>query len=414
MRILWTVNTLFPEVGEKFGIKSTHSISWVEAMSKELVKCNDIQLAIACSCNVKTLITENYNGIIYYIVPNHDEKRNWSIVLNNFNPDIIHAYGTEKKHNLIISQLNNNIPILISLQGLLSEYEKNYYAGIDISKILRYTPIRDIIRPSGFISGRKDFIRRSKIEKRILRNVKNVEGRSTWDRVSARNINPDLNYYFCPRMLREPFYTSEKWNINAIQRHTIFVAQGNYPIKGLHFAIQAVAKLKRIYPDIKLIIAEKNFLDEVKGIKRIKTTGYKRYLFDMVKKLDVKGNLEFIGNQDAYGMTKKIKECHVALIPSSIENAPNSLAEAMILGTPCVASFVGGNMDMLVHNEEGFLYTYNEPNMLAEYIDNIFSSDELACKLSKNEIKKAEKRHNREKLVETLINIYEKIIDTEK
>ena len=98
---------------------------------------------------------------------------------------------------------------------------------------------------------------------------------------------------------------------------------------------------------------------------------------------------------------------HVALIPSAIENSPNSLAEAMLVGTPIVASYVGGVPDMLKDKEEGFLYCYNDPGMLATYISKIFESDELASYFSNNSRKTAWKRHDPLQLENTLIDIYD-------
>ena len=81
---------------------------------------------------------------------------------------------------------------------------------------------------------------------------------------------------------------------------------------------------------------------------------------------------------NAQDVAVRLSCSHVAVIPSAIENAPNSLAEAELVGTPVIASFVGGNMDMLTHNVDGFLYCYNEPGMLAEYIGRVFNDEELA------------------------------------
>ena len=408
MKILWTVNTFNQTVANKMGIKSSHAISWVEAMSDYLSKCDDVSLAIAAPCKLGELRKKNINGIVYYAVPQNEQS--WKNVINDFQPEIIHEYGTEKNHNLIVCNVAKKIPILVSLQGILSEYQRHYYAGIDMSTILRYSPLRDWIRPSGFITGRKDFKKRAKNEKILLQKVSYVEGRSTWDRVASLKINSKLKYYFCPRMLRRPFNESEAWNINNIERHTILISQGNYPIKGVHFAFIAIAALKEKYPDIKLVITGNNMFSEIKGWHRIMRTGYVRYLYDLAKKLNILDNIRFMGTKDAIGMVQVGKRVHVAVIPSSIENAPNSLAEAMMIGTPCIASYVGGNMDMLKHNEEGFLYCYNEPYMLAEYIDQIFESDELAIRFSENSRITAKSRHSPEKLVDTLLGIYTEII----
>ena len=134
------------------------------------------------------------------------------------------------------------------------------------------------------------------------------------------------------------------------------------------------------------------------------------YLKHLVKDLGVENYVNYTGVLNAEQMAKKTASVNAVIIPSSIENAPNSLAEAEITGTPTIATFVGGNMDMLKHNEEGFLYCYNEPNMLAEYISRIFDSDELASKFSANAKNTARKRHDPQLLEDTLIQIYKEVI----
>lgn len=408
MKILWTVNTFNQNIADAMGIKSSHAISWVEAMSDYLSKCENLSLAIAAPCELSELSKKIIDGIIYYAVPSNDNA--WKNVINDFCPDIIHEYGTEKSHNLIVHNVASNIPIVVSLQGILSEYQRHYYAGVDMSIILRYSPLRDWIRHSGFITGRIDFKKRSKREVALLKESSYVEGRSTWDRVAALKINPKLNYYYCPRMLRKSFNESEAWNINDIERHTILISQGNYPIKGVHFAFMAVAALKAKYPDIKLMIAGNNIFSNVKGWHRVFRPGYVRYLYDLAKETNILDNIYFTGSKDSKGMVALNKTAHVAVVPSSIENAPNSLAEAMMIGTPCIASYVGGNMDMLKHNEEGFLYCYNEPYMLAEYIDRIFESDKLAVRFSENSRATAKNRHDPKALIDNILQIYLEII----
>ena len=130
-----------------------------------------------------------------------------------------------------------------------------------------------------------------------------------------------------------------------------------------------------------------------------------------MKRLDIESNIEFTGFLSANDLAKKISKVNVLVIPSSIENAPNSLAEAEIVGTPTIATFVGGNMDMLEHKKDGYLYCYNEPNMLAEYITCIFDSNELAISFSNSARTTSRNRHNPEKLEKMLLDIYREIIN---
>lgn len=410
MRILWTVNALMPAVANKLGYGNGHAISWVDAMSKCLVVRDDITLAMATTANVIKVEKYIIDNITYYILPIDCGKVDyWSDILNEYKPDVIHAYGTEHAHNVLLLQNHKDIPVVGSLQGILTEYQHHYYGGLDFSTMLKFTKLQDLFTTSGFFSGRNSFIKRSANEKRQLLNLKYVEGRSTWDRVSAMNINPDLKYFYCPRMIRAPFFSHE-WSIEKMERHSLFVSQALTPLKGLHFVLMAVAKLKEKYSDIKLYVAGYDRFHPQKFMQNITCNGYVNYMKHLMKELHVEEHVHFTGILNAEQMAEKTASVNVVVIPSSIENAPNSLAEAEIVGTPTIATFVGGNMDMLKHNEEGFLYCYNEPNMLAEYITQIFDSDELAHKFSENAKNTARNRHNPQTLEDSLLNIYKQII----
>lgn len=410
MKILWTVNTLPPRVAKELGVESGHPISWVDAMSEELVKLPSIELSIATPSSISCVIHKRINKINFFAVPNN--KNEWKKIILECKPDLIHMYGTELKHNLYVKEVAKEIPCLVSLQGILSEYQRHYYAGIDFSTIIRNTSLIDLFRPCGILSGRNDFIKRAVNEKKLLKSVKYVEGRTTWDKVSSLNINSELVYYECPRMLRKCFYNSDPWRVTSFKRHTIFVSQGNYPIKGLHFMLEALAKLKINYPDVKLLIAGNNIFERC-GVRKYLIPGYVKYLKKLVSLYNISDNIVFLGNKTAKEMAELFSHVHVAVVSSSIENAPNSLAEAMMMGTPCVASFVGGNMDMITHKEDGYLYCYNEPNMLAEYITKIFRDDKLAAFFSQNARNKAMLKHNPSKLVNQLLYIYSDILRKE-
>ena len=66
---------------------------------------------------------------------------------------------------------------------------------------------------------------------------------------------------------------------------------------------------------------------------------------------------------------------------------------------------------MLEHKKEGFLYTYTEPAILAQYIKRIFEDDELCIKLSNNAIRKANITHSKERITKETIDMYLDIIN---
>ena len=144
-------------------------------------------------------------------------------------------------------------------------------------------------------------------------------------------------------------------------------------------------------------------------IDKLKKTSYAKYITELIKELNIEKHVFFTGLLDEQQMCERYLNSNVFVCPSSIENSPNSLGEAMILGVPCVSSNVGGVSDMLTHNQEGFLYQADAPYMLAYYICKIFENEELTKQISKNSRKKALKNHNREKNIEQLISIYYQI-----
>ena len=91
--------------------------------------------------------------------------------------------------------------------------------------------------------------------------------------------------------------------------------------------------------------------------------------------MDLERNVVFTGPLDEEKMCQRYLKSNVFVCPSSIENSPNSLGEAMVLGVPCVASDVGGVSDMLKHKEEGFVYQTDAPYMLAHYVCEIFENE---------------------------------------
>lgn len=410
MRILWTVNTVPQRIARELNTRSFHAISWVEAMSSKLALRDDLKLAIAFVADVSDLYSKEVDGILYYVLPkNMPFELKWKQILEEFCPDIIHAYGTEREHNLSLIKVCKDIPIIISLQGLITEYTKRYYGGLSLGKIIRYYTLRDVVFRDGLISAKKKFAAQCKIERLILNSVSYVEGRSDWDRAMSYKINQKLKYYYCPRMIRNPFF-QYRWNYEECNKHSLFVHQGTYPIKGFHVILEAVSILKKKYPDIRIYVSGNNTFELGTLRKKLGITGYVKMIRKIIRRNDLSENIVFTGYLEADKLAQKMLEASICVIPSAIENAPNALAEAMILGMPVIASYVGGNAHMLNDGECGLLYRYDEPEVLALRIETLFEQKSIAMRLSENAYRVARERHDPEKLEKQLLKIYDDVI----
>ena len=120
-------------------------------------------------------------------------------------------------------------------------------------------------------------------------------------------------------------------------------------------------------------------------------------------------NIKFTGYLNAEKYKEELLKSNVYVQASSVENSSNSLGEAMILGVPCVASYVGGTPDMLIDKEEGFLYPYTEPELLAYYISKYFDDDNLCIEKGNKARTHAIKRHSWSNNAKSILEIYKNI-----
>ena len=171
----------------------------------------------------------------------------------------------------------------------------------------------------------------------------------------------------------------------------------------------ALPQLIKEYPDIKLYVAGyKPFSDDDKRsfIKK----GYGEYLKKLINDLGVAEHVVFAGPLKANEVAQKLSSVHTYVLSSAIENSPNTLGEAMMTGTPCVSSYVGGAPDMAEDGKEALFYRNDDPTLLAWRIKQIFDNDDLALTLSENGRKKARIIHDAKKNAEKLMSAYREIL----
>ena len=420
MKILWTVFVTFPEVADKIGKKPEYACTWARALSESLRTQPEIELAIASIYDGKCLQKHVVNNVSFYFLPNGKAiKKNgggiaarkyWNEIIKDYTPDIIHIHGSESNVPLELVRSNPNIPIFLTLQGIISNYYKDEYAGLGIGDLIYNISLRDIVRCSGIILDRHKTKIRSRYEQEILGKVRYFGGRTTWDKVSSLVWNQTAKYLYSPEMIREQFYKADRWNIENIKRHRIFMHQGFKPIKGLHILLDAMYHLKKKYPDVELYMSGTNYMKNCTFKDKLLQPGYVKLLFKKIREYDLEHNIHFTGVLDADQIIEFLKSSHVMVLPSSIENSPNSLVEAKLVGVPIVASYVGGVPDMLTHNEDGFLYTFNEPLLLAEFIGRVFDNDSLAEKFSINSYNNIRSIYSPHKVLLDTIQNYKNII----
>lgn len=403
----------------KINNNEIHVASWIEAITEAINSRWNIYFAIEHSSHNPDIIigSGKLNGKEYpiYLFPHSSDincvEKRFKEIFSSIEPDIIQCFGTEFLFTLAALNVSESIGLIdktiIFTQGICDACYLHYSEGVP--EIIRKLILpKNILVHDDIRSKEKELKEKAKIEEQIIKKAHNIIGRTRMDKAYAYRYNPQINYFHCNDYMRSVFYEGE-WNLERCKRHSIFVSQYYYPLKGFHFLLKAVAILKEKYPDVIVYAAGYNPIGNLLKIS-LRDNSYILYLKYLMRRLQITNNIVFLGQLSAEQMKKNYLQANVFVMPSTIENSPNSLAEAMLLGMPCVASDVGGVQDYSLADREILMYNSSAYYMLAASIDRIFSDDILAQELGNGAKSRAKKEYNVANNNECIETIYTKIV----
>lgn len=425
-KILIVGNVPISAISKKLFHREPVGGGWIDSIVS-LVSRSDVFTVSYCfpSTRVSKLYSDTVDGISYFIIPapktlglfnaidptKTTKKMTDAIseLLAIVKPDLLHVFGSEFAHaaEIILQYAKPNLTIL-HVQGISRFLGYHYCDGIPWY-------IQHMVVPSTIATGtlskqKKRFIyKRAKNESVAMNGAAHITGRTDWDRACVQIISPRSQYHHIGEILREPFY-SGNWMYNGCDKHSIYISQISSTFKGFHYFIHALHIILQEYPDCKVYVAGYEHVSG-NGLKcMLRRSSYACFLRHLIKKYNLNEKIIFLGAQSAEDVKKYLLKANVFVSSSIIENSPNSLGEAMLLGVPCVASYVGGTASMLTHEKEGYLYQSNAPYMLAYYVCKIFSMKESAEGLGLSAKRHAEISYNRENNFSFVLQLYEEIV----
>ncbi len=412
MKLLWLTNMAPGKVKDRLtGTTGNHG-AWLDHVLEDL-RARDVRIHILCpGSGARGALDENCTFATFHAGVSHryfpEQEPFFGQELNAFTPDVIHVWGTEYGHTLAMMKTAEALGYLdhtvVSIQGLCGVYAPHYAEGVPHSVRCAYS-FRDLIRRDNILRQQKKFALRGDMEAQALGKALHVIGRTDWDRACTHQLAPKAAYHFCNETLRQNFYQAQ-WDYDTCRKHRIFASSCSYPVKGFHYLLEAMPLILRDYPDATLTVTGSINMEADK----IRQSRYQQYLTGLIRKHGLEDKVEFLGNLGAEQMKDAFLEANVFALPSTIENSPNSLGEAMLLGMPCVASDVGGVTTMMTHAEEGYVYQSTAPYMLAHYIREVFDQGEKAAELGQAARRHALKTHDPDKNLRDLLRIYQDLM----
>lgn len=406
MKVLWISNILFPQLASILNCKYGVGGGWMLSLADEIK--DKVKLGVFSL--YKEYCHYEIDGIEFFTLP-VIRKSSWLNLLSEFKPDIIHIHGTEYPHTLLIEQFSKGVPCVASIQGLVSVYARYALGGLTLRYICQFLTLKDILKRTSPLDIKKQFIKNGETEIKLIKELKYVIGRTYWDYSNVKAINPDINYFTCNECIRDDFYSGKWENVNMVP-YTIFCSNSNVPLKGIHQVIKALSFVKQSFPNVKLRIAGKNILGKLSCKEILRLSGYDNYLRHLIINNYLQDHVMFLGNLSAAQMKDEFLKANVFVLPSAIENSPNTLGEAQLLGVPVIASYVGGNMDMMPFPLNKLMYRFEEVEVLAQRIIEVFEQDDWEDYTATSQ-RVARMRHDKNAIARDILNIYSKICNND-
>ncbi len=408
MKIFWLTNIPLPAAAHHSNANIRGSGHWMTALLEELKQSGN---AVAVATVYPGVEDSRFtaDGVDYFLLrqsprsnifdPNQKTLAKIYQIIVEWQPDVIHIHGTERFYGLLAFDLRITAPIVVSIQGLLGPYLKHYFGSLTLRQLVRAHKLLEFLTMRGPIWHYLQYRRASNQERRILRSGVTFLGRTDWDRAQLLMANPKARYRKVDELLRKEF-RSVSWDPLNVEPDTIVVTSSGEPRRGLETILEAISSLLRIRPGLRLKIIGNVSLN----------TGYGRHLQREINRLKLSQAITFLGYLDGTELVGELVKCSIYVCGSFIENSPNALCEAMILGLPCVATYTGGIPTLMIHDVDGLLYPPGDSALLACHIESLLSNPNNAKRLSKSARARALVRHSPSNVMTQLLNAYDELI----
>ena len=232
------------------------------------------------------------------------------------------------------------------------------------TEIIKCIGFKELLKPtSSLIYSKYRYWKLSLGEHEVIKSLSYASVQSDWIANHVLTINPKCELIRTSIVLRPEFYQAKKWRLKSLSIVKMFI------------------------PDIQLRLAG----SVQKGLRK---GGYARYIISLIKKYDLENNVIFLGEIGTNELIREYQEASVFVNPSYVESYSLVVAESMFIGTPVVASYVGG-MAELGNDKESILYfPKGDYVSCAHQIIRLLIDNNLAKCLSDNSIDIATKRNS--------------------
>ncbi len=386
MKVLWLAPLSSPN--ERLPI----SAPWVQTLAELVAQHPGVELTILNSANdLVNPVSEFDSKGIHYIYLRAPGRRTdilslyqWRIaIMANYlrqhyrEYDLIHVHGSELQYQVATAGLD--IPQLLSVQGLVSELVK--------------------VVPRLMAKQKLYWKLASYYECKYMPSISHFSCRTHWDKAHIARLNPRGTIHHNWEMLRPEFFAAAAQPPAApTARPQVLFLNGSQLLKGFREALVAFDLARQRRPELKLVVGGRAVPAEVQ--QAVHEAGL-RHLGPE--------DVEYRGFLTAEGLAQLSRESMCLLHPSYLDNSPNTICEAQLVGLPVIASNVGGVSSLIEHGQTGMLTDLN-PRNLADQLLLLHDDPALRRQLARQAQAVAHERHDPATVLQKTLDIYHAIL----
>ena len=134
---------------------------------------------------------------------------------------------------------------------------------------------------------------------------------------------------------------------------------------------------------------------------------------DILKKAEseINGNIVYCTDRSWNEAMHVIKSSSVVVVPSRMESLPTVVKEAFYLNIPVIGTDVGGMPELISNDETGILVPPENPEEIANAVNELLSNPEKAQKLATNGNNFVKKNLTWEVMLPKFIKFYEDLLN---
>lgn len=418
IHILWMSSAILGETSKSTG-------SWLHSMAKLLVESEEVKLT-----NITVRWGKRWGGVEYtrindrqdeYVLPQYPARPGGGVpfapyarkikeLVETINPDLIHCWGLEMYFSRLMPKIIKEKPLLLEIQGLRYEFADFYNGELNLTEALKCLGWRGILwlGKKSVLHDEINMRKQGEKDNQCPKMYKYISVQSEWVKNVLR-FETGAKLFMTKMSIRSPFLENTPWCYpNDSAPCFYFSASAAIPYKSMQTAIKALAFVKKKYPSVRLRVG-----GAFKTKAGWRDSDYQRYLLKLIRRLDLPGNIEFLGSLSAEQIVEVMRTCVAAVQTSFVETYSLFNAEALSFGLPLISSYTTAVPELAKDGDSALYYQPGDFRGLASLMIQLIEDKELAARLSRNACKFNRVKHDAQSVLKRQLEIYKEILDIE-